>query len=396
MPGDDLQALWHRHDAGQAARTCQRHDARRDAGQPGAHRRIHWLHHERPAVLLRHDARVRTPVHRALGGLSLHGGVRGVQRPRVGGRSGDRFQEAQRRGVRARLERHVPDLHAAPGYGAGRCVTLAMGALRRVPASLQEDPAAPHHGDVRDSGAGPRAADDHPEHPGRRDRSPEHESAASADRRPDHLERVYTADGHDPGNAGELHDPEAGLHDDVAVLPAHPVAALFVLRQAQDGRHLRALRGKPDDPGLPDRIHDQHRAQPADDLHLLHGDVPLQRQTDFAAHRIRHTDPGVDSADDAEGQELRARGVRRHDRREVVPDGSARRGGNRQGHGHRAPGAAEVGEEVREGARRAVPRAVVQHRGRIGWTTVERRHHDCHSVGWRRSGAHARADASVS
>ena len=84
MPGDDLQALWHRHDAGQAAGTCQRHDARRDAGQPGAHRRIHWLHHERPAVLLRHDARIRTPVHRALGGLSLRGGVRGVQRRTCG------------------------------------------------------------------------------------------------------------------------------------------------------------------------------------------------------------------------------------------------------------------------------------------------------------------------
>ena len=51
-------------------------------------------------------------------------------------------------------------------------------------------------------------------------------------------------------------------------------------------------------------------------------------------------------------------------RREVLPDGSARRGRDRQGHGHRASGAAEVGEEVRQVARGAVPRAVVQHRGR--------------------------------
>ncbi len=181
-----------------------------------------------------------------------------------------------------------------------------MGAFRQLPASLQEDPAASVHGDLRDSDAGHRAADDHPEHPGRRDRPSERESAAPADHRPDHLEPVHAADGHDPGSAGELHGPEAGLHDDVAVLPAHPVAALRVLRQAQDGGHLRALPGKPDDPGLPDRIHDHHRAQPADDLHLLHGAVPLQRQADFAAHRIRHPDPGVDGARDAEGQEVRA------------------------------------------------------------------------------------------
>ena len=35
----------------------------------------------------------------------------------------------------------------------------------------------------------------------------------------------------------------------------------------------------------------------------------------------------------------------------AYPDGDARRSGNRQGHGHRASGASEVGEEVREGAR---------------------------------------------
>ena len=53
--------------------------------------------------------------------------------------------------------------------------------------------------------------------------------------------------------AVELHGAQARLHDDVAVLQAHAVAAVLVLRQAQDRRHLRALPGEPDDPGLPDR-----------------------------------------------------------------------------------------------------------------------------------------------
>ena len=58
---------------------------------------------------------------------------------------------------------------------------------------------------------GHRAADDHPEHPGRRDRAPEREPAAPADRRPDHLARVHPAHGDDPREAGELHGPQAGL-----------------------------------------------------------------------------------------------------------------------------------------------------------------------------------------
>ena len=72
-------------------------------------------------------------------------------------------------------------------------------------------------------------------------------------------------------------------------------------------------------------------------------------------------DPGVDRARDAEDQGLCARVVHGGHRREVVPDGSARRGGDRQGHGHRASGAPEVGEEVRQGARGGVPLAIVLH-----------------------------------
>ena len=57
-------------------------------------------------------ARLRAAAHRALGGLPLHRGVWRLEAARVGGRPRDRLQEDDRGGVRARLERHLPGLHA--------------------------------------------------------------------------------------------------------------------------------------------------------------------------------------------------------------------------------------------------------------------------------------------
>ncbi len=96
---------------------------------------------------------------------------------------------------------------------------------------------------------------------------------------------------------------------------------------------------------------------------------------------------GADRARDAEDQALCARGVHRVDRRQVFPDGSAGRRGDRQGHGHRAAGAAEVGKEVRQGAGNAVPRADLQHPGRAGEPAAQRRDHHRHPLGRRQPGA---------
>ena len=110
--------------------------------------------------------------------------------PGVGGRPGGRLQEDERRGIRARLERHLPGVHARPAAGAAGRGALAVAALRRLPAALQEDPAAPVPRHLRDPDARHRAADDHPEHPRRRGGAPERQPAAPADPRAGHLHRV--------------------------------------------------------------------------------------------------------------------------------------------------------------------------------------------------------------
>ena len=48
----------------------------------------------------------------------------------------------------------------------------------------------------------------------------------------------------------ELHGAKSRFRDDLAVLQAHALAAIVVLRQAQDRRYFRPLPGKPHDPGV--------------------------------------------------------------------------------------------------------------------------------------------------
>jgi ABC-type multidrug transport system fused ATPase/permease subunit len=64
----------------------------------------------------------------------------------------------------------------------------------------------------------------------------------------------FTAHGDYSRVPGELHGAQHGLRDDVAVLQAYDVAAVFLLRQPQDRRYLRALSGEPDDSRVPDGI----------------------------------------------------------------------------------------------------------------------------------------------
>src|SRR5476649_52054 len=218
--------------------------------------------------------------------------------------------------------------------------TLPMGPIRRLPEALQEDPGAPLSRDVRDSGAGGHSAADHPEYSRRGDRSPERRPVASADCRADHLQPVLATDVDYSRVSRELHGPQHGLRDDVAVFPPYTVAAVLVLRQTQDRRYLRALPGEPHDPRVPHGIDRDDGAQSADGLHLLHNHVPLQREDDAPVDRFRHSDHGAHRDRHAEDQELCTRGFLRVDRSEILPDGSAGRRGNHQGNGHRADRAA--------------------------------------------------------
>src|SRR5471030_3289570 len=272
---------------------------------------------------LRVAARFRSAVHRPLGGIPLRGGVRHLREPGMGGGPRSRFSQDGRGGIRARLERHLPAVRGPARTRPGRCGTLSMGAIRRLPEALQEDPGAPLSRDIRDPGAGRRSAADHPEYSRRGDRSPERRPAASADCRADHLQPVLATDVDYSRVSRELHGPQHGLRDDVAVFPPYTVAAVLVLRQTQDRRYLRALPGEPHDPRVPHGIDRDDGAQSADGLHLLHNHVPLQREDDAPVDRFRHSDHGAHRDRHAEDQELCTRGFLRVDRSEVFPDGSA-------------------------------------------------------------------------
>ena len=108
-----------------------------------------------------------------------------------------------------------------------------MKAKNRLQA-VQEDSRPPVSRHLRDSGAGRDSAADYPEHTRRCDRASECQPAASADRRPDHCQCLFAIDVIDSRVSREFHGAQYGLRDDVAVLQAHHVAAVFVFRQAQD------------------------------------------------------------------------------------------------------------------------------------------------------------------
>jgi subfamily B ATP-binding cassette protein HlyB/CyaB len=91
-------------------------------------------------------------------------------------------------------------------------------------------------------------------------------------------------------------------------------------------------------------------------------------------------------------QAVRARVFNASTDAHVLPDGGAGRRRDHQGHGQRAPGAPEVGKEIRQGARHPVPCAAIQHPGRPRQPAAECRHHDRHPVGRRQPGARARTD----
>ena len=251
--------------------------------------------------------RLRAALHCPLGRLPLRRRVRRLARTRVGGRPGGRLQKAQRRSIRARLERHVSGVHPWPANGAGGGGEITLAALCRLPEPVQKNPLAAFPCHLRHPDAGHRAADDHPEHPRRRGGAPELQPVAFAHRRAGHFDRVQPDHGHRARISRQLHGAQPRFLDDGAVFQAHDVAAVFLLCQAQDRRHHRPLPGKPDDPCFPDRVDRHHVAQPADGVYLLYHPVPLQRQADPAPDRLRHPDHGRHGAGHPENQGLRAR-----------------------------------------------------------------------------------------
>ena len=189
----------------------------------------------------------------------------------------------------------VSAVHAERGSKAQRG-HVSMGALRRLPLAVPQHRRPHPSGDPRDRAARSRAAD----HRSERDRPGCGASQRASAQRPhpragDHP-CVHPADDADAGNAGELHAAQPRLRDDLAVLPPHPVLAPRVLQQAPHRRHLRALPGEHEGAQLSHRVDDQHAAERADDVHLLHRHVPLQREAQHAADRI------PDSARPADGR----------------------------------------------------------------------------------------------
>ena len=173
LPGDDLQALRHHHDARQAARAGQRHDAGCHPGQPRARGRIARLH-RRAACSARIDA------------------LLGFELPFIVHWEGYHYVVVY--GV---SKRQVWVADPAVGFKklsveefergwSGTCLVFTPGqnlvqlAASRSPwvrfarylKPYKKILAPPVPGDIRDPDAGDRSAGDHPEHPGRRDRAP--------------------------------------------------------------------------------------------------------------------------------------------------------------------------------------------------------------------------------